>query len=241
MRPTACKAILLSSCVPVSAALGAVTFTSRHSEAFNQRLESFAGFYYYNESWSYDQFGTGSVAMTNYGHTDTVTNAGVSGSFSAYKHTGASNHISDINGASLRANFTVAGSVSASIKLNGGSSEDFYAHAKPEQANAYFVIYNASTNAVVFDSWNLATFVYDPVSFHSSRTWSNITASLLLGPGNYRLLVGASGDSQYYTGFGQGSTGGANFTTSMTFTDVPAPAAGGALAFAALASARRRH
>lgn len=234
-------AALAFLCVPVSGAFSAVTFTSRHSEAFNQRQEIFAGFDYYNESWTFDQFGTGSVAMTNYSHTDTVTNAGISGTFSAYKHTGASNHISDINGASLQANFTVSGSVSASIKLNGGSSEDFYEHAKPELANAYFVIYDASTNAVVFDSWSLATFVYDPVSFHSSRTWANITTSVVLGAGNYRLLVGANGNSQYYTGFGQGSAGGANFTTSMTFANIPAPNAAALLGVAAaLASSRRR-
>ncbi|MFO0861027.1 MAG: hypothetical protein U0570_10750 [Phycisphaerales bacterium] len=217
-----------------------MTFTSRHSAAMNQRYDSSAGWYFYNESWTFDQMGTGSVSMTNFSHTDTVTNAGVSGSFGGYKHTGSSDHISDINQSTLDANFTVSGSVSATIKLNGGSQEDFYQHAKPEQANAYFVIYNASTNAVVFDSWSLATFVYDPVSFHSSRTWSNITTNVVLGPGNYRLLVGANGNSQYYTGFGQGSSGSAGFTTSMTFAQIPAPGAAAALGVVAVFVSQRR-
>ncbi|MBX3390358.1 MAG: hypothetical protein KF691_12990 [Phycisphaeraceae bacterium] len=241
MRSRTRVAALVVMCIPMSAAFSAVTFTSRHSEAKNIRIDTSTSFYYYNESWTYDQMGTGSVAMTFYNHTSTVTNSGVSGSFSAYKHTGASNHVDEISQATLEAYFTVSGSVSASIKLNGGSAEDFYQHTKPEQANAYFVIYNASTNALVFDSWSLATFVYDPVSFHSTRTWSNITTNVLLGPGDYRLLVGANGNSQYYTGFGQGSTGSANFTTSMTFAEIPTPGAAAALGvLAVIASSRRR-
>ncbi|MBN8599076.1 MAG: hypothetical protein J0L78_15495 [Planctomycetes bacterium] len=233
-------ALLACLCIPAPAAFSAVTFTSRHSEAINQRRETSVGFYYYNESWTYDQMGTGSVAMTNYSHTSTVTNAGVSGSFSGYKHTGASYHVDDISQSTLEAYFTVSGSVAATIKLNGSMSEDFYPHAKPEEANAYFVIYNASTNAVVFDSWSLATFTYDPTSFHSSRTWSNVTSNLVLGPGNYRLLVGANGNNQYYTGFGQGSAGGAGFTNSMTFADIPAPGALAVLCAAAPIASRRR-
>lgn len=229
--------------IATSASAG-VNFTSRTSAV--RASMGYMGIYspeigMYYDSAAFNTLGTFDVTLPHgYKHTSTVTNSGVSGSFSGNKHEGASDGIATVKESSLVADFTVTGSVQASIFLNGGMSEAFYTPSKPELTNAYFVIYNVATNTVVFNSWDYAVFSYDPQSFHSTRTWSNVNQAVVLGAGNYRLFAGAMGEQLYYTGFGQGSAGGGSFTAAMTFADVPAPGGCAVLLGAALVAARRR-
>lgn len=196
----------------------------------------------YSNSASYALAGSWSTTLPRgQTHTSTAQNSGVSGHFKAnYVYSpGWSTTESD---AKLATEFTITGAGnSANIFINGSSSGiGFLKQTSPLNQNAYVAIINVATNAVVFDSFDVATgTTLDPNHGRGTIWWTNVNTSVALSAGTYKVLIGAYNYAASFPGGGSDQTSGSDFNASVTF--VPAPASAMLLgAFALIAGRRRR-
>ena len=231
--------VTLIACASItcSAASAGVQVTSRLSTVNESRLDNLMPVY--DNSDSTTALGTWSTTLPRgYSHTSTVTDAGVSGIFSGAAN--ATVTVDQRTSVTLAANFSVTGSsTTARILLSGHSAAAQLKNAQPEKINGYVAIYNADTNTVVFDSFDYATRFVDPASAATRLIWDNVSQDVVLGVGNYRLLIGAT--NQFITRNPVSSNAFSSSSlidTSVTF--IPAPGALAALSLAGIAAARRR-
>lgn len=141
--------------------------------------------------------------------------------------------------ATLASNFAVAGSTTARISLNGFSTPSQTKGATPQSLNAYLAIFNADTNAVVFDSFDYASLFIDPINARDSLRWDNFSLDLNLGSGNYRVLIGADiTKTSNFGGTSNSFSGLAELDASLAF--IPSPGAGLLLGGVSWFAARRR-
>ncbi len=220
-----------------SPALAGVSATSRLSVANESRSD--VQMPVYDNTASSTALGTWSTTLPRgYSHSSTVTDAGVSGVFVASAN--ITPLVDTRYAVTLAADFSVTGSSTiARILLSGYSAPAQVKNAQPEKINGYLAIYNADSNTVVFDSFDYATRFVDPVSAATRLIWDNVAQDVVLGVGNYRVLIGATNQ------FIARNPPSSNAVTSNVYLDasvtfVPAPGSLAALAVAGLAATRRR-
>ncbi|MFO0859667.1 MAG: hypothetical protein U0570_03860 [Phycisphaerales bacterium] len=102
-----------------------------------------------------------------------------------------------------------------SITLNGSSDLGSQKPSNPQFMNAFFLIYNTATNAIVFDSWDIGQHKFGPPGFDKT-SWTDATWNGVLAPGSYKVMVSASGvhTGNYGTDFN--TYGRGNITATMT-------------------------
>ncbi|MBY0113089.1 MAG: hypothetical protein K2Y21_09720 [Phycisphaerales bacterium] len=174
----------------------------------------------------------GSVLKTN------VTTSQISGTFFGDYYSSNGNASGTKTSLDVTLSVTAA-PVNIQIKLNGDATPGGLKPFLPENLNAYFVIYNAVTNAIVFDSYTVGVHAATSESNDFTR-WTNVVWNGQLGPGQYRVLAGADGDQTLRFGPGAPSSGSGRLDASM---DIVIPGPGGVgllLASATLLTPRRR-
>ena len=224
-----------------SATLAAVTVTSRTSVIKQSRNNLFfpaPGDY--NDADGTTGLGTWTGTLPRgYSHTSTATDAFIGGVFSGGANLAVILGEETRSSATLDATFTVAGSTTARIGLRGFATPSQTKGATPQSLNAYLAVFNADTNAVLFDSFDLATKVVDPASGRDSLVWNTAAFDLNLGAGNYRVLIGADiTQTSNFGGTSNSFSGSAELDASLSF--IPSPGAGVLLGGVSWFAARRR-
>ncbi|MBY0113565.1 MAG: hypothetical protein K2Y21_12145 [Phycisphaerales bacterium] len=198
----------------------------------------------YNNTATDTQLGSRTITLPQgFSHTSTVTPAGASDRFRAsyyYQPAGVSGH-GDGYSATLVTNFTVTGARhSAQISINGGTSGGFFGKSttNPDTLNAHVVIFD-SANAVIFDSFDSAVVMNDGSAGRGSMAWNNVVRTVALGPGSYRLAIGAINDSISFYGGGSARTAYTTIDVTVAFL-IPGPGAVALVPAVLMLAARRR-
>lgn len=222
-------------------AMAAVSVTSRTStirESKNNLFLPAPGDY--NNSDGTAALGTWTGTLPRgYTHTSTANDSYIGGVFRGSSSLVVILGEQTKTSATLESNFTVTGSTIARISLNGFSTPSQTKGVTPQSLNAYLAIFNADTNAVLFDSFDHASLVIDPASGRDSLRWDGFSLDVNLGSGNYRVLIGA--DITKTSNFGGSSnsfSGLAELDASVAF--IPAPGAGLLMGGVSWFAARRR-
>lgn len=174
-----------------------------------------------------------------YTHTSTASNSAIGGVFRGSSSLVVVLGEETKTSAKLESNFTVSGSTIARVSLNGFSTPPQTKGATPQSLNAYLAIFNADTNAVVFDSFDYASLFIDPVNARDSLRWDGFSLDLNLAAGNYRVLIGADiTKTSNFGGTSNSFSGLAELDASVAF--IPAPGAGLLLGGVSWFATRRR-
>ncbi|MBY0113564.1 MAG: hypothetical protein K2Y21_12140 [Phycisphaerales bacterium] len=174
-----------------------------------------------------------------YTHTSTASNSFIGGVFRGSSSLVVVLGEETKTSAKLESNFTVSGSTTARVSLNGFSTPSQTKGATPQSLSAYLAIFNADTNAVVFDSFDHASLFIDPVNARDSLRWNGFSLDLNLSAGNYRVLIGADiTKTSNFGGTSNSFSGLAELDASVAF--IPAPGAGLLLGGVSWFAARRR-
>lgn len=223
--------------IAASQAWAAVQITSRTTTA-----RAYADYFWepassYNEVSTFTGVGVHSVTLRGFHkHYSSVSSSLIEARFA-----GSAEHPSGstiFHNDTMDVRFSVTGAPAAvNLTLNGSAFRGSLKPSNPTNINAYFLIYNTDTNALVFDSWNIG--VAQGGLPNDYRVWSNSIWSSDLAVGNYKVLMRASGDVTEHVGPGFPASGWGDLNATMTI--VPAPGSVLAIgAAAALFSARRR-
>ncbi|MGH7244597.1 MAG: hypothetical protein ACREJD_14390 [Phycisphaerales bacterium] len=233
----AMRLAMFAACASIACqSFGGVTITSRTTTA-----RAFADYLFnpqsnYNEVSAFTGEGVHSVTLRGF-HTHY---SWVSSSLIDAKFEGASEHPSGstiYDNDSMDVRFTVTGApATVNLSLSGRAFRGSLKPSTPTNINAYFLIYNADTNALIFDSWNIGAVSGSPPSDY--RVWSNSTWSSLLNAGNYKVLMRASGDVTEHVGPGFPASGWGNLSATMTV--IPSPGTAMLLVAGVCLSFRRR-
>ncbi|HEX8875740.1 MAG TPA: hypothetical protein VF777_03265 [Phycisphaerales bacterium] len=221
-------------------AMAAVSVTSRTStirESKNNLFFPAPGDYNNSDSTTALGAWTGTLPQ-GYTHTSTANNSFIGGVFRGSSSLVVVLGEETKSSAKLESNFTVTGSTIARVALNGFSTPSQTKGATPQSLNAYLAIFNADTNAVVFDSFDHASLFIDPVNARDSLRWDGFSLDLNLAAGNYRVLIGADITKTSNFGTSNSFSGLAELDASVAF--IPAPGAGLLLGGVSWFAARRR-
>jgi hypothetical protein len=222
-------------------AIATVTVTSRTStirESKNNLFFSAPGDYNNSDGTAALGVWTGTLPK-GYTHTSTANNSFIGGVFRGSSSLVVVLGEETKTSAKLESNFTVSGSTTARVSLNGFSTPSQTKGVTPQSLNAYLAIFNADTNAVLFDSFDYAARVVDPASGRDSLRWDSFSLDLNLGAGNYRVLIGADiTKTSNFGGTSNSFSGLAELDASVAF--IPAPGGGLLLGGVSWFAARRR-
>ncbi|MBN8596046.1 MAG: PEP-CTERM sorting domain-containing protein [Planctomycetes bacterium] len=190
----------------------------------------------YNEVSTFTGVGVHSVTLRGFHkHYSSVSSSLIEARFEGHAEHPSGSTIFDNDTMDVR--FSVTGApATVNLSLSGRAFRGSLKPSTPTNINAYFLIYNADTNALVFDSWNIGVAQGSLPSDY--RVWSNSVWSSELAIGNYKVLMRASGDVTEHVGPGFPASGWGNLNATMTI--VPAPGSVLALGAAAILSSRRR-
>jgi len=186
--------------------------------------------------------GTKSIFARGYSFTSTVTAAGISTGKMRGEHQIASPFFAPYEldvWMKIDVNMTVTeGGAKVDLLMNGSTLGGGFTSIPAADQNGYILIYDAVTNALLFDSATIG--VVNGGAF-PGLSWDNSKWSGTLPPGSYRIAIRTDGDLTELMGAGGGWHGASDINASLTFTAlIPAPSTLALAAPLCLLNLRRR-